>query len=50
VPSRWGRLFLAVMLLSMTVPASAPARAQSADCEAFDSQIWAQSVYDTNPT
>ena len=44
----WGRLVVATMLISLALPTSAPA--QVADCSSFDSQIWAQSVYDTNPT
>ena len=41
-------LALAVGLLALTVRVPHVA-GQGLDCDGFDSQIWAQSVYDTDP-
>jgi micrococcal nuclease len=50
----WFVLLLAVLLLAALVVALLvlwkPSREQSIACTNYDSQIWAQSVYDTNPT
>src|SRR5215213_7650316 len=46
---RW-MLSLACLLVVIAPVPAAPAVAQATDCTGYDSQIWAQSVYETDPT
>jgi micrococcal nuclease len=48
MPSAPRILALALSLAALTVRVP-PAAGQALDCDDFDSQIWAQSVYDTDP-
>jgi micrococcal nuclease len=48
MPSAMRKLALALSLVALTVHLL-PVAGQPLDCDGFDSQIWAQSVYDTDP-
>src|SRR5829696_180066 len=48
MPSAMRLLVLALSLVALTVHRP-PVAAQPLDCNGFDSQIWAQSVYETDP-
>src|SRR5215204_4855948 len=48
MPSAMGNQALALSLVALTVHLL-PVAGQAIDCDGFDSQIWAQSVYDTDP-
>lgn len=44
------RWVFVLLLVAGVGSAAARAAAQATECSSFDTQIWAQSVYDTNPT
>ena len=48
MPSAMGNQALALTLVALTFH-PLPVVGQALDCDGFDSQIWAQSVYDTDP-
>src|SRR5215217_3352267 len=48
MPSAMRNLALALSLVALTVRLL-PVAGQALDCDGFDSQIWAQSVYDSDP-
>src|SRR5215204_4366122 len=48
MPSAMRNLALGLSLVALTVRLL-PVAGQALDCDGFDSQIWAQSVYDTDP-
>ena len=49
MPSAMRILVLALSLIVLTVHVP-PVAGQALDCDGYDSQIWAQSVYETDPT
>jgi hypothetical protein len=44
------RLSLSVAVLLLLIALPPPARAQALDCTGYDSQIWAQSIFESDPT
>src|ERR687893_3260601 len=48
MPSAMRIVALALSLVALTVHVP-PVAGQAPDCEGYDSQIWAQSVYETDP-